>query len=149
MPMMQFSEPKHVSLLHSDLKQQTTRKLGVRPIKVNDRIFAYFQPRAGKGNCSNCINKECDSSNFTGFQKHKVGCRNWTNFFGETVVTSVQITDFEHMSSADREDWAVKDGFTCFNEANEWFSRVHGSDWKSSKWAVISFNFSRIPRSLE
>jgi hypothetical protein len=44
------------------------------------------------------------------------------------------------MSSADREGWAVKDGFTCFNDADVWFSRVHGSEWKSSKWAVISFN---------
>jgi len=143
MPGMQFSEPKHVSLLCNGLKQQTTRKLWVRPIKVNNKILAYFKLRMRKGNCSNCIKKGCDWSNFTGFKelsKDRVGCCDWINFFGETIVTSVHITDFEYMSSADREGWAVKDGFTCFNDADVWFSRVHGSEGKSSKWAVISFN---------
>src|SRR5674536_67384 len=107
MPMIQFSEPKHVSLLCNGLKQQTTRKPREKhPIKVNDKIIAYFKPRRRKGNCSNCIKKGCDWSNFTGFKelsKDKVGCPDWINFFGETVVTSVHITDFEHMSSIDRE----------------------------------------------
>jgi len=118
MPMMQFSEPKHVSLLCNGLKQQTTRKPGKRQINVNNKILAYFKPRRRKGNCSNCIKKGCDWSNFTGFKelaKDRVGCPDWINRFGETVVTSVYITDFEYMSSVGREDWAVRDGFTCFN----------------------------------
>jgi len=142
MPGMQFLEPKHVSLLCNGLKQQTTRKLWVHPITVNNKIRAYFRPRMGKGSCINCIKKDCDNSNFTGFKsvRDRVGCCDWINFFGETAVTSVYITDFEYMSSADRENWAVRDGFTCFSEADEWFNKVHGSEWKSRKWAVISFN---------
>ena len=97
-----------------------------------------------KGSCSNCINKECDNSNYTGFEnakKRESGCCDWTNYFGKAIVTSVYITEFEHMSSIEREAWAVRDGFSCFNEADMWFSRAHhDSEWKSKEWAVILFN---------
>ncbi len=144
MVLLSFSDPKHVPLIISGEKAQTTRKPRKNPIKVGDTLHVYFKLRMAK-TCENCIFEKCICS----VQNRKgvflgEDCAQQTNFFGTAKVIRVaklrETTSLiENWRDDIKEWWANLDGFSSFAEANEWFTRVHGPDWQAQDWDVIYF----------
>lgn len=145
MVMMSFSEPNHVPLILDGRKAQTTRKPRKNPIKVGDTLQLYYKSRMVKGTCDNCIEiGDCSNGyHVTGFE----GCNKWNNFFGTAKVTKIE--SFHELTNFDSNDlskyalvlhdWAVKDGFKDFQEADEWFTYVHNPNWIMQDWDIIYF----------
>lgn len=148
MVLLSFSDPKHVPMILDGRKKQTTRKPRKNPIKLYDRLDIYFRSREKKGTCYNCISKNCSCSNIRGKSPIKNGlqiCPLWTNFFGIAEVTRMVLVGkeygnlFSSWSKESLEEWAVKDGFEDFSEANRWFTHVNGPDWMDMDWDIIFF----------
>jgi hypothetical protein len=154
-PLLSFSEPKHVPLILDGRKAQTTRKPRKTPIKVNDTLYVYFRARMKKGTCLNCISKMCTKSNANSDPKSLEdcnGCEFWCNFFGEAKVTAVArvgktTLTIDKWYDREKESWAIADGFTNFNEADEWFKRIHGPDWQAQEWDIIHFKGSWLKKT--
>jgi hypothetical protein len=142
---MGFSEQKHVSMIINGTKRQTTRKPRKNHVKVGDTLFCYFKPRMKNGTCINCI-KDCNTyiaSEYAG-SGH---CPEWNNYFGTAKVT--KIASFHELTNFDSTDlskyaevlyqWAIADGFQDFQEADGWFTKVHGPNWQNQEWDIIYF----------
>lgn len=91
----------------------------------------------------------------------ETGCHDpWTNFFGEAIVTEIvhswnpqnwlgdteeeyYILTFDDILDEEPdwlEQWAVKDGFPQgFKQADEWFTRKYGVDWKKNEMDIFYF----------
>jgi len=144
MPIMGFSEQKHIPLILNGAKRQTTRKPRKKQVNVGDILYCYFKPRMKSGSCDNCIliDKCSNGYHVTGFS----GCRRWDNKFGEAKVIGIRRVGSENTAcfsewmgdSLNR--WAINDGFENFHEADEWFRRVHGDNWQNQEWDIIYFD---------
>lgn len=146
MPLMSFSDQKHVPMIIDGRKQQTTRKPRKNPITVKNTLHCYFKSRINKGTCYNCINQECEKLNLFNkmVEKDLPLCPEWVNAFGKAKVTAVvrigrTTPSFDKWYDHEKEEWAVADGFDDFHGADEWFKRVHGPDWMSKDWDIIYF----------
>lgn len=143
MPLMGFSDKKHVPMILNGTKRQTTRKPRKNSITVKDTLYCYFKPRMKKGTCDNCIRfNECNNGyHVTGFS----GCSYWNNKFGDAKIIGIRhvgsdnTPPFAEWMDDSLNRWATNDGFENFKEADEWFTRVHGPDWKSKEWDIIYF----------
>lgn len=132
MVLQSFSIPNHIEKIKSGEKTQTTWK-GVRDLKIGTKLQQYYRPRMKRGTCENCI------------QNCKLGyaeCSKWTNFFGEVPVTAVKIYPFglQELKEVEFEGWAICDGFTDGNEADEWFTNQYGIGWKQIPMTVIKWD---------
>ena len=151
MPLLSFSDSKHVPLILDGRKAQTTRRPRKSPIKVKDTLRVYFRSRMKKGTCLNCISKTCTKSNANSDPKNSLedwgkdnGCELWYNFFGTAKVTAVTrvgrtTLTIDKWDDREKESWAIADGFTNFDEADKWFKRIHGPDWQAQEWDIIHF----------
>ena len=144
MPLMGFSDQKHVPMILNGTKRQTTRKPRKNSITVKDTLYCYFKPRM-KSSCKNCISPTCKNSVVTSQEWPIIDCFGHVNKFGNAKVIGIRHVGSENTAyfsewmddSLNR--WAINDGFENFKEADEWFTRVHGPDWKSQEWDIIYF----------
>ncbi len=148
MPLMGFSDPKHIPLILDGSKAQTTRKPRKNPIKVGDVLQVYYKPRM-RQSCNNCINYHIITGKVCPViisDSHY--CPKHINFVGTAKV--IKIVSFHELTNFNSNDlseyaavlyqWARADGFKDFQEADEWFTRVHGSNWMFKDWDIIYFD---------
>ena len=146
MVLFSFSIQKHIQLILSGTKHQTTRvprkphKNGSPAYKVGDKVQLYYRSRMRKS-CANCIQdkKLCPIG----------ACESWDNFFGESEI--VRILHYQYgpyfengdeiwkgynlaeASLEEKEKWAQADGFKSFEDANQWFKKTTKSEWWAHK----------------
>ena len=149
MPLMSFSEKKHIELILSGEKAQTTRKPRKNPIKDGGILYCYFKPRMKKS-CKNCISGTCKNSILNNHMEWPViDCMGHINKFGTAKVTCLKhVTGnarFKYWNIEDLDEWAKLDGFEDIQEADEWFTRVHGPDWREQDWTIIYFEGDWLP----
>jgi hypothetical protein len=142
-PILSFSDSKHVPLILDGRKAQTTRRPRKNPIKVKDTLRVYFRVRM-KPSCKNCISRTCINSVLTSQERPINDCLGHENKFGEAKVTAVvrvgrTTLTIDKWYDHEKESWAIADGFTNFDEADEWFKRIHGPDWQAQEWDIIYF----------
>jgi hypothetical protein len=138
MSLLSFSDSKHVPLILDGRKAQTTRTPRKNPIKEGDTLHVYFRPRMKK-TCENCIT-DCYASVLHGEPiKVKDGCYSHSNYFGTAIAIKVEEFDPLLLSPDALEAWAKADGFESWEEANTWFTKVHGPDWIYKHWDIIYF----------
>jgi len=147
MPAISFSE--FVNQLKDGSKRQTTRHPRRYPLKVGDFLKCFYKQRAKK-TCNNCLN-------YSQFDKGCVGkikCSYHFNLFGYATITelinaqTIRDSDsgftsqyiFDYMTSDDREQWAIDDGFDSFEQADKWFIGKYGYSWMKMEWEIIKFN---------
>lgn len=135
-----FSIPEHIPKIKSGEKSQATIK-GIREIPMGTKLQQYYRPRMKKGTCENCI---CDCGNkihYEGF----AGCSEWDNYFGEVLVTSVRSypLGMQELREIEFDGWAICDGFSDGNEAEEWFTGQYGIGWKQIPMTVIKWDNSK------
>jgi len=159
-PILSFSDSKHVPLILDGSKAQTTRRPRKNRITVNDTLRVYFRVRMKKGTCLNCISKTCTKSNANSDPKNSLledwgkdnDCEFWYNFFGTAKVTTVvrvgrTTLNIDKWYDHEKESWAVADGFKNFAEADKWFKRIHGPDWQAQEWDIIHFEGSWLKKT--
>lgn len=147
MPAISFSG--FVCQLKDGTKRQTTRHPRRYPLNVGDTLKCFYKQRAKK-TCDNCLNySQLDKSCV-----EKVGCSFHFNFFGYATITelinaqTIRESDsgftspyiFDYMTSDDRIQWAIDDGFDSFKRADEWFTEKNGPHWMKMEWEIITFN---------
>lgn len=147
MPAISFSE--FICQLKDGTKRQTTRRPRRYPLKVGDKLKCFYKQRAKK-TCDNCLNY----SQFDKSCVENIGCSFHFNLFGYATITElinaqiIRDSDsgftspyiFDYMTSDDRIQWAIDDGFDSFKKADEWFTEKYGSNWMKMEWEIIKFN---------
>lgn len=139
MVLLSFSDPKHVPMILDGRKKQTTRKPRTSPIRAGDILHVYYKSRMRK-TCNNCLKYHSITGHVCPViisDSHY--CPRHTNFFGTAKVVNVCNFDPNLLSRSALESWAKADGFESFEEANQWFSNVHGPDWASTPWVLVFF----------
>ena len=71
--------------------------------------------------------------------------RYYAHCLGKVNITEVYDIHPCEMSGDELQDWAVKDGFkdfinADFEDADTWFRRQYGYDWMQQMWTVIKWN---------
>ncbi len=163
---LSFSHPKHIPLILSGAKSQTTRQPrkpranGAKPYSVGEKVQLYYRSRSKK-TCNNCIKdtyeRHCDFYNMFGVYPEIVCCEH-SNFFGESNITSIihytnqmlegmqrmsedgkeiWMTTFDKLDCGEQLSWAIADGFQGFDEADDWFSEQYGDGWMRKDWDCI------------
>ena|SRR5450756_2121916 len=106
-----FKYPQHVLLLKNGEQSQTTRKAS--SVKTDDILECVY--------------------------------RSWE---GDELIGTAIVTDviklrgglvIERQRDTTQESWAKRDGFTCFDEADKYFSEIYGTGWQSLEMDVIYF----------
>jgi hypothetical protein len=166
MTLCPFSIEDHVSKLLSGEKKQTTRK--ANRCSFYDILHCWYKPRLKK-TCYNCIAEDCNYSklNSNGIVQLKDKfCSSHRNFFGTAKIESImKVRIDEHIpeynmanytkifslqSDQEREEWARRDGFKNFAEADRWFKKNEKKKypwmdqekypWMDQEWDIITFD---------
>lgn len=137
MVLMSFSEPEHVPMLLDGRKQQTTRKPRKNPVRHGDTLHCYYLSRMKKDTCTNCLTPSTLPKGCSITETGK--CPGWNNLFGKALVTHVWTTKITTLSSEEKEQWAIADGFKDFAHADKWFTASHGPGWQDEEWDIIYF----------
>jgi len=164
MVLLSFSIPKHIDLIKSAKKRQTTRtsrksrRNGAPAYKVGDKVQLYYRSRQKKS-CMNCLKFNpilCD------IKDHNGCCTNHTNFFGESEIIEIRHYDvgpyyengFEfwmsnylgNLPEDEKKSWAVADGFSGgWKEANHWFAHnTQNNLWAFDPLDVIVWDKENI-----
>jgi hypothetical protein len=153
MPALSFQEMWLRKLLDGT-KQQTTRGRTDR-IKVGDVCHIYNQQRrritdkqtlsptrVGAAMIFQMIEDEgrypqpeCDKSFGYSIDPY------YAHFLGKVVITEVY--DMRHPIGRfpiGLEEWALKDGFDTYLQADDWFTKRYGSHWLYQNWTVIQWD---------
>ncbi len=136
MVLMSFSEEKHVPKLKRGEKDQTTRLQRKNPVKVGHTLQCYYRGREKKS-CNNCLGRDaCTKVNYVDGK----GCEYHNNFFGLATVKAV-IPIKQALATMGKEEFARKDGFGSWEEADAWFMRnsTVGPYWDTLPYVVIQF----------
>ncbi len=167
MVLFSFSNPRHISLIMLGIKHQTTRvprkprKNGAKPYSVGEKVQLYYRSRS-KATCNNCIEdtyeRRCGFYRDFGVYPEIEMCCEHSNFFGESVITSIihytnqmlkgmqrtsmdgkeiWLPTFDKLDAGERESWAIADGFTDFSEASSFFELYYGNEWIKLDWDCI------------
>lgn len=167
MSLMPFTEPEHVELLLEGTKKQTTRLPRKHPVKIGETLYCYYKPRM-KASCNNCIAYNNEDTDCV----HGNKCHYWHNYFGEAkaILTEhywnplsfpevindgsdhrfAQFAELvkEPEGKAMLEEWATKDGFLSFKQADKWFIEHHGMGWMNKDLDVITFEPKWLARRV-
>ncbi len=170
MVLISFSYPKHIPLILSGQKSQTTRQPrkpranGTKPYSVNEKVQLYYRSRQKK-TCGNCIvGQPCNFHQTHGRLVNETydRCASHSNFFGEAVITEInhywsrplEISEgFEywmgstlgHLDDEEQDLWAVLDGFKNFDEAHDFFyAETADAEWAYKDLDVIKWDGTQI-----
>lgn len=115
MQQLQFSDSKHIAMILSGEKVQTTR-----------------HPKGlKKGETIELISSE-------GFDLFRMATvTDIIKLQGNLVLANLRDTT--------REAWAEKDGFSSFEEADKFMSQVYGKDWQTHEMEIIKFHGDWLP----
>ena len=149
MVLVGFTENMHVLPIIEGKKAQTTRIIKKRKYHTGDTLHLYFKSRMKKS-CKNCIRKDCPRSVYCGSYlmgglcDAEIGFHHHNNFFGKARVNflGTHPEGLENWSIAEKETWAVLDGFKNFEDANKWFTEKYGGEWQKQPIYVIGFRGS-------
>lgn len=136
MVLMSFSDRRHIFKLKEGVKDQTTRFIRKTPVQVGQTLQCYYRSREKKS-CHNCINEDCGERDPLGGKL----CPEHTNYFGEADVTAV-LPIQKALATMGKEEFARKDGFDSWEEADLWFRRHCGAgpNWPTLPYVVIRFD---------
>lgn len=140
MVLMSFSVEEHVPKLRDGRKTQTTRFQRKNPVKVEDVLHCYYKSRQAK-QCPTCITPGCEySATGNSLQIPALKCNKYSNFFGTADVTAV-IPIKQALATMGKEEFARKDGFDSWEQADWWFTRNSGAgrNWTTLPYVVIQF----------
>lgn len=166
MVLLSFSIPCHIPLIQSGQKAQTTRiprktrKNGAKPYSVGEKAQLYYRSRQAKS-CLNCI-QECDIR----CGNEDSWCKDWLNFFGETVITRILHYSkpaaflgneiwtgyaIGTMDDKEKDMWAIADGFHGgWDEACDFFEKSTKDPlWMYKDLDVLKWDGTMIVRRAD
>lgn len=140
MPALSFQEMWLRKLL-SGTKQQTTRQPTDR-IKVGDICHIYNQQRRRIADKSlrKLTADGIATMPMNRYPFPKPGMH-YAHFLGKVKITEVYV--MRHPIGRfpiGLEEWALKDGFDTYLQADDWFTKRYGDHWLYQNWTVIQWD---------